>query len=140
MNNSNSSLIRLARGLTALFALGCALSLGSQTAKATDELSLQALSDQDAKLPVAVSFAKEAKGEGLYAMTVKNDGKAALKLNVKVLLSVVHHAMDKARVEPEHELAPGASWTVDGLAAQDRVILSAEGFAALELTVPHGTK
>jgi len=51
-------------------------------------------------------------------------------------LSVVNHAMDKARKLPDHSLAAGQTWTISELTADDKVILSAPGYAPLEIRVP----
>jgi len=88
-------------------------------------------------LPVSHSFSKAESVNGTpFVLTVKNDSKTALKLSGHVLLSVVNHAMDKARKLPEHTLEAGASWSIAELAGDDKVVLNAEGHAPLEIRVP----
>jgi hypothetical protein len=45
------------------------------------------------------------------------------------------HNRDKARHVPAHVIEAGKTWTVDGLAALDKVTVAAPGFAPLELEV-----
>lgn len=44
--------------------------------------------------------------------------------------------MDKARALPEPTLAAGEVWTITGLAADDKAVVSAAGHAPLEVKVP----
>lgn len=95
-----------------------------------------ALHAADAVLPLKASFEKVTGSEGApYVLHLTNDSKVALKVSGKVLLSVVHHAMDKARVLPEQTVEPGKMMMVKDLSAQDKVILTAPGYAPLELVV-----
>lgn len=88
-------------------------------------------------LPLSHTFAKVESHEGTpFVLKLKNDSHDALKLHGKVLLAVVNHAMDKARKLPEQNLAAGETWTVTGLTADDKVIVSADGYADLEIRVP----
>jgi hypothetical protein len=45
------------------------------------------------------------------------------------------HNRDKARVLPLHSIPAGETWTVDGLAALDKVSVASKGYAPLELEV-----
>ncbi len=93
--------------------------------------------DKAPALPVSHQFEKVESHDGTpFVLHVKNDAKDTLKIEGKVLLSVVNHAMDKARVLPEHTLKAGESFTVTGLAGDDKVLLSAAGHATLEIRVP----
>lgn len=88
-------------------------------------------------LPLSVTFTKAADPEsGPYIMKLTNTSKAAVKVGAKILLSVAYHAENKARVVPAQSIEAGKDWSINGLAANDKVILSAEGFSNLELTVP----
>lgn len=115
-----------------LFAVACALGL-----MLLPLASLRGEEKPVPPLPLAATFEKVASAEGTpFILHLKNDSKQSLKLSGKVLLSVVNHAMDKARILPEHTLAGGEVWTVSGLSSDDRVIVSAAGFAPLEVRVP----
>lgn len=93
--------------------------------------------DKAPALPVSHSFTKVESHEGTpFVLHVKNDSKETLHVSGKVLLAVVNHAMDKARVLPEHTLKAGESMTVTGLAGDDKVVLSATGFETLTIAVP----
>jgi hypothetical protein len=142
MNTSYTSFSRPALGVTALIALGCAFSLAFVpiSAKAADDTAaLQPLADKAPSLPLTATFEKVSGAEnGPFVLHLKNVSKDAIKASAKVLLSVVVHNTNKARVVPEHVVAPGEVWTIADLAALDKVIVTAEGFAPLELTVHSG--
>jgi hypothetical protein len=88
-------------------------------------------------LPLSHSFEKSADAATTpFVLKVKNDSKATLQISGHVLLSVVNHAMDKARKLPDHSLEAGQTWTITELTADDKVILSAPGYAPLEIRVP----
>jgi hypothetical protein len=122
----------------ALLALACALgfTIASVTAVAAgDSVTLQPRADK--ALPLTASFEKVESSEGTpFILNLKNDAKESLKVSGKVLLSVVHHAMDKARVLPEQIVEAGGVMTVKNLSAGDRVLLDAPGYAQLEVKVP----
>lgn len=135
MNNSNP--LRSAPRSRTLLALACLLSftLGSVPALQADTATLQPLADKAA--PLTGTFEKVAGAEGApFALKLTNTSKDTLKVSGKVLLAVVHHAMDKARVLPEQTVEAGASWTIKELSADDKVILTVAGFAPLEFRVP----
>lgn len=88
-------------------------------------------------LPLSHTFEKSSDGSATpFVVKVKNDSKATLQLSGHVLLSVVNHATDKARKLPDHSLEAGKTWTISELTADDKVILSAAGYAPLEIRVP----
>ncbi|MEI6106291.1 MAG: hypothetical protein WCR49_04680 [Opitutae bacterium] len=123
---------RLTTLKSVLFALGCALGL-SLIASAADAPAAAAKAPA---LPVTATFAKASGVEGApFTLTLTNTSKADLKVSGKVLLSVQQHNADKFRAIDAMVLKPGAMQTVKGLAALDKVILHADGFAPLELTV-----
>ena len=125
---------------TALIALGCALTLAVLSApalKAAGSATLQPLADKAPSLPVTTAFEKVKGAEsGPYVLKVTNTSKDALKVTAKVLLAVAFHANDKARNLPEHAIEAGQTWSIPDLAAQDKLVITAQGFAPLELTVP----
>jgi hypothetical protein len=125
---------------TALASLGCAFALAFiqiPSAHAADSATLKPMDDKAPMLPLAASFEKVADAEnGPYVLSLKNTSDGALTVAAKVLLSVYFHADTKARNIPEHTIDPGKVWTIPGLAATDKVIITATGFAPLELTVP----
>lgn len=113
----------------ALLALACAFVLALVAAPATQAA--------EKALPLSPTFAKVESSEGTpFVLKLKNDSKTSLKLNGKVLLAVVNHAMDKARALPEQTLGAGEVWTITGLAGDDKVVVTAAGHAPLELKVP----
>jgi hypothetical protein len=132
--------LRFATRPRALLALACACSLALVSVpalSAADSAVLQPLADKAPALPLTATFEKGTNTEGApFVLKLKNDSKASLKVNGKVLLAVVHHAMDKARALPEQTVEAGQVMTVKDLSADDKVLLSAEGFAPLEIKVP----
>ncbi|HEY4988373.1 MAG TPA: hypothetical protein VII09_01125 [Opitutaceae bacterium] len=133
--SSRSSLLK-----AALVALGSAFAFAlvlTPAVRAVDASAPAALDDKGATLPVAYTFDKSTDPDaGPYVLNLKNTSDASIKVTGKVLLSVFFHADSKARNVPEHVIEAGQSWAISGLAANDKVILSAPGFAPLELTVP----
>ena len=112
------------------FAFACALGLML--------LPLASLHAADKALPVSTSFEKNAHAEGApIILKVTNTSKETLHVSGKVLLSVVHHAMDKARVLPDHTLKAGEVLTVAELTPEDKVLLSAHGYETLTVVVPY---
>jgi hypothetical protein len=124
---------------TALAALALASTLAlvqMPTARAAGSSALTALDDKAPSLPVATSFAKADGEDGPYVLSVKNTSGSTVNVSAKILLSVYFHADSKAKNIPAHAIDAGQTWTIPGLAATDKVTLSADGFASLELTVP----
>jgi len=129
MNNSHTLPVCSSTRRHALLALACAFALSL--------VSVPALQAADKALPLTPTFEKVASTEGTpFVLHLKNDSKDTLKLNGKVLMAVVNHAMDKARALPAETLDAGKVWTVTQLAADDKVIITAAGFAPLEVKVP----
>ena len=94
--------------------------------------------DKAPALPVTTKFEKLAHPERApLVLHVTNTSMATLAISGKVLLAVVHHAMDKARPVPAHALKAGEVLTITELSAEDKVILSAPGFETLTLDVPY---
>ena len=122
---------------SALVFLGCAFGLLVVAIPSIRAASptLQALADAKA-LPLSHSFKKVEGGEkGPFVITLKNDSDAAVKVTPKILLAVVMHAESKARHLPAHTIEAGQSWSIADLAAEDKVILTADGFAPMEIVV-----
>jgi hypothetical protein len=140
MHTSNITSSRPALGRIVLIVLGCAFSLALAQApalKAADSIALQPLADKALSMPLTFAFEKVLGAEhGPYVLKLTNTSKDALKVGTKILLSVAFHAESKAKILPEHVIEAGQMWTIPGLAAQDRVILTAQGFTPLEVTVP----
>jgi hypothetical protein len=121
-----------------LAAMGCALALvQAPSAQASNSAALGTMDDKAPSLPLAASFEKVADADnGPYVLSLKNTSGSELKVTAKVLLSVYFHDDLRSRNIPEHAIAAGEVWTINHLAAQDKVTVSAKGFAPLELTVP----
>jgi hypothetical protein len=140
MSTSNISCPRSAIGRKALIALGCAFSLAIvqiPSARAGDAAALRPLDDQAPSLPLTTSFEKGTDPDiGPYVLNLKNVSKNALKVSVKIHLSVAFHANNKDRNITDHVIDPSQVWTVSDLAAGDKVTITSDGFAPLELTVP----
>lgn len=137
---SNIYSLRSTKCRTAVLALGCALSLAFvqvPAAKAADTPVLRPLADKALSLPLTATFEKVTGGEsGPYVLKLKNESKDTLKVTTKILLAVAFHADNKARNLPEHSIDAGQVWSIPDLAAGDKVIITAAGFAPLEITVP----
>jgi hypothetical protein len=138
MNIPNTSSPRSAIRRAALIALGCAFAVVQiPVLKSAETASLQPLADKAPSLPLTAKFNKVKDAEnGPYVLKLKNTSKSAVKVNTKILLTVFFHADAKARTLPEHAIEPGKVFSIPDLSANDKVIITAEGFAPLELTVP----
>ena len=124
--------------LRRLLALACIAGLPfvAVSVSAADASAQQPRADAQV-LPLSHSFEKVESAHGTpFVLKVKNDSKVTLKLSGHVLLSVVNHAMDKARKLPDVSLEAGKTWTIAELTADDKVVLSAAGYAPLEIRVP----
>ena len=134
MNKTNIGSVRKSALLTLGFALSLVLlPLASLNAAPTE--AMKPMTDKAAPLPLSHVISKVAGEKGPHELKLTNTSKAALKVNVKILLSVYSHASDKAKVLPEQTIEAGKSTTVSQLAALDKVVVTAEGFAPLELEV-----
>ena len=137
MNPTNISSLRSPRR-NALLVLGCTLSLVLLPLQA-----LQAAPDAPAAttvaaptLPLSHSLAKVTGGEkGPFVLTLKNDSKAAVTVHAKILLAVAFHAESKAKNLPAQKIDAGHDWKIADLAAEDKVILTAEGFAPQTIVI-----
>lgn len=120
------------RGIAAFAVVLLFSAIVAQPVAAADEMA--------PALPVTTSFGKGTPGEngGPYALTVTNTSDAALTVSATVIWSVTSHNRPKTLELPAHEIAAGGTWVIDDLAAEDRVILKAEGYAPLELKTPPG--
>jgi hypothetical protein len=140
MTKSYPSHARPAVCRIALLALGCALALVAaqlSALRAADGPASPPAADKAPSLPLVPSFEKVTSGEdGPYVLNLKNVSKDVVTASAQVIASVTFHATAKTRNLPEHAIDPGQVWTITELAATDKVIVSAKGFAPLELTVP----
>jgi hypothetical protein len=137
MISSKTSVTRSTIRRAALIALGCAFSLAIVPMPALQAADTAPKADKSPILPLTTTFEKVAVTDNgpPFVAKLKNDSKGDLAVTTKVLLSVAFHANDKARNLPEHVIKAGQTWTVPDLAANDKLIITAKGFAPLELTV-----
>ncbi len=140
MTKSYPSHARPVASRIALLALGCALALVAlqfSALRAADTPASAPAADKAPSLPLVPTFAKVTSGEdGPYVLNLKNVSKDVVTASAQVIASVTFHATAKTRNLPEHAIDPGQVWSITELAATDKVIVSAKGFAPLELTVP----
>ena len=104
---------------------------------AADLSAPKALDDKAPALPLTVSFDKVTGTEGgPYILKLTNGSADTIKASAKIYPSVSFHADSKTRDLPEHVIDPGKAWSIPGLAATDKVTVTAAGYAPLEITVP----
>ena len=122
----------------ALFALGSVffLTAAQLPAAAPERADLRPLADEAPSLPVTTTFEKAEGDAGPYVLKVMSVSKETLVVSAKITLSVASHGDMKEKNLPAHTIEPGQTWSVPGLAATDKVTLTAKGFASVELTVP----
>ena len=91
-------------------------------------------------LPLTATFGKGTPGEngGIYALTLKNTSTKSLTVKATIIWSVTTHTREKTIELPAHEIVAGGTWTIDDLAFDDRIIVSAEGYEKLDLKTPPG--
>jgi len=140
MNPPNIPTIRSSSRTKAIFAIGCAVSLaafGVPALSAADSATtLQPLADTAPALPLTHSFTKVEGGDkGPYVLQLKNESKSDITVTGKILLAVAFHAESKSRAIAPHKIEAGQSWSIADLAFDDKVTLTADGFAPLQLTV-----
>jgi hypothetical protein len=136
---TNTSSPRSAACRIALIALGCAcLAIVQMPAlKAADAAATTPMAIKAPSLPLTATFDKVVGAEkGPYVLKLKNDSKAELKVTAKILLSVAFHMGSKHWDLPEHVIASGQVWSIPDLSAGDKITVTAEGYAPLELVVP----
>lgn len=122
---------------TTLIIAGCLLGLALAFAPALHASPEAKTTEKAQALPLTATFAKDKDAEGPpFTLTLKNVSDHSVKVKAKILLAVAFHADNKAKNLPEHAIDAGKDWTIPGLAAQDKVILTAEGYAPLEVIVP----
>jgi hypothetical protein len=136
MKNNKAPIGRSAVSIIAIgFAIGVAVAL-APSARAADSATLRPLADTLPSLSLAPTFDKADGDTGPYVLSLKNTSSDPIKAIASVLLAVASHADKKTRDVSEHVTAPGEVWTIPGLAAGDKITVTADGFAPLELTVP----
>lgn len=124
--------------IVAVLALGSAFLLPvAGTAKPTDAVDAHRMADKAGPLPLKATFEKNAAAttEGPYVLTLTNTSDKALTVSAKVHQDVTAHNRPKTRELGPQEIAPGKDWKIDDLAALDKVIVKADGFEPLTLTV-----
>lgn len=117
---------------SALLALGCALGLAL--------LLVPAVKADDAKapaLPLKVTFEKVTGVVDAPPFVAKltNTSKDSLKVGIKIRLSVAAHPMAKSKDIAEQAIAAGQTFSIPELAAEDKLTITAAGFAPLDVTV-----
>ena len=102
--------------------------------------AVTAADDAMPALPLKAEFGKGTPGEngGPYAVTLTNTSDKALTVNATIIWSVTSHNRPRTIELPAKEIAAGGTWKIDDLAAEDRIVLTAEGYAKLELKTPPG--
>jgi len=136
MTHPKASAPRFAGSIIALgFALGLAV-FPATAARAADAAALRPLDNPLPSLPFTATFDKADGDSGPYVLSLKNTSGGPIKASGTVFLSVASHGDKKTRDIAEHVTGPAEVWTVPGLAATDKVTITADGFSPLELTVP----
>jgi hypothetical protein len=136
MNNSIRSSARTGLFSGSLIALGCALLVAFSPALKAQATPSQPAADNAPSLPLSASFSKSAGTEDApYVLTLKNESATAVTASAKILLAVAFHADSKAKCIADHAIGPGETWTISDLAKGDRVMVTAAGFAPLQLSV-----
>jgi hypothetical protein len=134
MNPSKYSAMRRKVGRTLLLALAFAFSVALVQLPLAN--AAEARANKIPALPVTATVEKvKSDDKPPFVLKLKNDSKDPLEVVVTILLSVMSHNRDKARHVPAHVIPAGQTWTIDGLAALDKVSVAAKGFAPLELEV-----
>lgn len=126
MNTTPTASFSATLGRSLSLAVAILLGLALHTTVAADKTPV----------PVTVAFEKATGDDGPYVMTVTNSSAEALAVQVTVKQSVQAHNQPKTVEHPEETLAAGKSTKVKGLAALDKVKISAKGHSALEIVVP----
>jgi hypothetical protein len=128
-------------GKLSLLSISCAalLAFAARGLNAADLPTVQPLADgapaAAAALPLDVKIEKVADKEKAFVVKLTNHSKDSLKVTAKVLLAVAFHGEERARRIPAHSIDAGKEWSIEDLAFDDHVVVSAEGFAPLEIKV-----
>ena len=93
-------------------------------------------------MPVSTAFGMGTPGDngGPYALTLKNTSNETLTVQGTIFWSVSSHNRAQTLTVGPKTLAPGASWTINDLAVEDRIVIQALGFTKIELKTPPGKK
>ncbi len=96
---------------------------------------------ETAVMPLKASFEKDTSGknEAPMVLHLKNESSKAITVSAEIELSVVVHNRPKSRSVAAQTVAAGAVLTIDNLAPDDKLTLSAEGYAPLVVVVPYKT-
>jgi hypothetical protein len=140
MIKKGSSFTRPAIRKSALLAMTCIFGLALVQAsglKASDSTTLVSLDDKAPALPLAVTFDKVENAEaGPYVAKLKNTSSDTITVSGTYYPSVGIHSDTKEKKLPEQKLEAGATWSIPGLAATDKLTIEGTGFAPLNITVP----
>lgn len=120
----------------AVATLAFLLASGTASARGAD---FQPLAEKSApQLPLSGTFARGTPGQngGPYVLTLTNTSNQKLVVSGTIVWSVTSHNRANTIKLPARELGAGESWSIDDLAAEDRVILEADGYEKIEFTVP----
>ena len=123
-----TSIVTLVR--PALVALGCLLAA----------VSLSAADKPLLPLPLQATFEASAPGDhgGPFCVKLTNTSDRTLKVAALIRYSVVTHPSAKSKELPAQKIAAGKTLTIDDLAVEDKVTLTADGFEPLVMKVPPG--
>ncbi len=122
-----------ARGLfLSLFASALALAVVASPSFA------QATADKPV-LPLKATFDKDTSGkhEAPMVLHLLNESKEEITVAAHIDLSVVVHNRPKTRDIPAQKVAAAGAMTIENLAPEDKVTLTAEGYAPLVVVVPY---
>jgi hypothetical protein len=90
-------------------------------------------------LPLKVTFERDTSGKNEAPMVVHlaNESKQELTVSAHIELSVVVHNRPKTRDVPAQKVPVAGAMTIENLAPEDKITLSAEGYAPMVVVVPY---
>ena len=139
MISPNLSILRTVLNRASLVALACSLGIALlplPAMRAADAASLAPLDDHLQPVPLASSVDKADGDNGPYVLSLKNTSGDSIRASGTVQLSVASHGDKKTRDIPEHVVGRAEVWTINGLAAGDKVTIMAQGYSPLEVSIP----
>lgn len=118
-------------------ALACVVPSPTISAAATDRAESSAI-EQPQALPVSVWFEKAVPedSETPMILRLKNEARESMSVGATIETSIVVPNRPKSRTVPPQVVPPGGTLSIDKLAPDDRVTLTAEGFDPLLVIVP----
>jgi len=140
MTGSKSLRSNLSLRRVIVVALGCAFSCACVhlQASSTDVGGPRLLSmdNQIQVLPFTATFSKADGDNGPFGLTLRNTSGNSIRASASVSLNAGPNADGKVREIPGHVVDRAETWTIYGLSTGDRVTVQADGYSALNLTVP----